>query len=279
MSKATLLALVLPLVASAQSSGPGMRDLMNASAFGTGGAFHAHGLGAETVIGNPAALVLHRRYQIELSGAWDASSKFAFANAAVVDSSSSELGAGVGYHLVTAGRGETQRTTHLSSLALAFPVVPALSLGVAGRYAIATGASDIKGITLDAGLTIRPIQPLAIGLSGHNLIDFGNADFGRYAVLSAAFLGSVFNVSAEARSDFPSAEAPLKPIFSGGAEFLAGGAFPLRAGYTFDSAALAHFVSGGLGVYGDEGGVDVAYRHELGGSTQMLALTFKLFIR
>jgi hypothetical protein len=62
-----------------------------------------------------------------------------------------------------------------------------------------------------------------------------------------------------------------------GGEYLFGQSFFVRAGYAHDFSATSNFVSGGLGFFGQGGGVDVAYRHEFGGAqSKLVALTIRL---
>src|SRR5687768_7098570 len=112
-----LFALLSSTLAFAQAAvrepGPQIRDVAAARAYGMGGAYRALGLGTEAVDGNPASLGVFKRYLIEISGAWDPRNPFGFGSVAMMDSATSPLAAGVAYHLVSVGEGETQRTAHI----------------------------------------------------------------------------------------------------------------------------------------------------------------------
>lgn len=268
--------LLLPAAAPAQA-GTGLRDVMHARNYAMGGAYRAHGLGAEAIAGNPAALPLYRRYQLELTGAWDAQTKFGFGSLAIADSATSEIAAGVSYDYVSLGRGEERRTVHLNTLALAVPLGGSFFLGASGRHVLMPGRAN--AVTMDAGLLIRPVPSLAIAASGHNLIDIHNPDVTRYFQLGSAFLGNLFTAAFDVRADFQDEEAP-QLSYGAGLEYVTGNAFPVRGGYSYSAVTRTHFLSGGLGLITEGGGMDLAYRHELGGAgSRMLALTIKVQVQ
>ena len=65
--------------------------------------------------------------------------------------------------------------------------------------------------------------------------------------------------------------------YQGGLEWLAGMSFPLRLGYTYDGIGNHQYVGGGIGYFSEGSGLDLSYRHELGGDQgQLIALTVKL---
>src|SRR5262245_53976170 len=150
MARAALLCLV-PCLALAQAE-PDLRDLMHARDFSMGGAYRAHGLGAEAAFGNPSALALYRRYVIELSGAWDPATKFGFGTVAVVDSATSSLAMGASYHFVSMGRDEGAKQAHVSTVSFGLPLSNVLQVGAAGRHFVLSGAADGNALTMDAAV-------------------------------------------------------------------------------------------------------------------------------
>lgn len=279
MSRPGLLAaLIFSGVAAAQPE-LGFRDLLHARSLAMGGAYRATGLGVEAVHGNPASLALFKRYQVELSGSWDATTKFGFLTSGVMDSATSEVAGGVTYHFLSLGRGEERSTAHLTTLALALPLSQRIHLGASGRYLRMSGAGEANAVTPDAGLLVRVTESLALSVSGHNLVDTYNPELPRHYVLSAAFVGGLFCAAFDLRAD-PRPEGPPRLAWAGGLEYIVGEAFPLRAGYQYDSLRGTHFVSGGIGFLTQGGGADFGYRHELGGSEgRMLALTLKMQVQ
>src|SRR5687768_5076740 len=98
---ALLLSMLLPALALAQEAP--FRDLMHARNYAMGGAYRAHGLGAESASGNPASLALYRRYLVEMSGAYDFATRWGFGTVAVADSATSEVAAGYTYQAISYG--------------------------------------------------------------------------------------------------------------------------------------------------------------------------------
>jgi hypothetical protein len=268
-----LLLVLVPTLARAQYE-PGLRDVMHARSLAMGEAVHGVGLGADTVDGNPAMMSVFRRYQIELSGTWDPGNKFADGSLAICDSQTNPMAAGVSYQVVSLGQGETRRTAHLNTLALGFPLLENLHVGVAGRYLLMSGAATANALTLDAGLALKLTDGLTVGATGHNLIDVRHPELSRYYVFSAGYVSGLFSLGADVRADLGSPTG-AKPYYSGGLEYAFGGTVPVRVGYAYDTGARSHFLSGGLGLFTEGGGVDLSYRHELTGPGRVLALTLK----
>jgi opacity protein-like surface antigen len=79
------------------------------------------------------------------------------------------------------------------------------------------------------------------------------------------------------RADFQSREKAVV-TYSAGAEYILGQMLPVRVGYTYDGFQKASRLGVGLGfLTGEGGGIDIGYRHDLGGEKgRMLALTIKL---
>jgi hypothetical protein len=175
------------------------------------------------------------------------------------------------------GDGETRRTAHINTLALAVAFGTYVSIGVAARNHIITGYNDTNSITMNAGIVVRPWEFLSLSVSGHNLIDNFNPDITRY--FSAAISGMIariFTPTVEIKADFNQPVARF--TIGAGAEFLLADNFPLRAGYSYDGPREVHAISFGVGFFLEGSGVDVAYRHEINGPGRMLALTVKYHV-
>ncbi len=276
----TLALSLLALRAAAQDSelpaveGPDLRDLMHSRNIAMGGAYESMGYGAETIGGNPAGLSAYRRYQIEASGSWDIPNGMGFGSVALADSTN-PLAAGLSYHFATFG-GLERRWAHITTLALSYALGEWIFLGVTGRHHVLVGASNTNSITMNAGLLIKPVPFLSIGVSGHNLIYNFNKDITRYFVASVS--GLFFNQLTpvfDLRADFN--QPSPRFAYHGGLEWLIAMTVPVRAGYQYDGIQNHHYVSGGVGWFSDGSGVDVAYRHELGGANgRLISLTVKL---
>lgn len=270
------LASSLALAQVGQTS-PDLRDLQAARNLAMGGAHEAMGYGTEAIGGNPAAMTLLKRYQMEATGSWDVAQGYGFGSLGILDSTQ-EVSAGLSYHFATFG-GAERRWAHVTTLALGYSFGELIHLGLAARHHVLLGASNTNSVTMNAGLVVRPAQWLTFGFSGHNLISVYNRDISRYFVASvSARILEQLTPAFDLRMDFNQVEPRL--AFHGGVEWLIAQTVPVRVGYQFDGIASHQYLSAGVGWYSDGSGVDFAYRHELGGQEgRMLSLTLKLKVR
>jgi len=271
-----LTVLMAPWIALAQPVDPGLQDVVNARSLAMGMAYRATGLGADIAWGNPAMMSAFRRYQADLSGTWDYGNRFADATVGVVDSQTSRLAAGVGYNLVSLGRGETRRTAHVNTVSFGMPVADWLHVGLAGRHLLMSGAAEANAITLDAGLVLKLGDTFSLGVTANNLVDTKHPELARYYTASVGVVSGLFSLGVDARADF-NTEVP-HILWSGGAEYVLGRSVPVRAGYAYDTGRGSHFLSFGLGFFTEGGGVDLAYRTELNGPGRTVSLTFRTMI-
>jgi opacity protein-like surface antigen len=258
-----------------------LRDVTSARAYGMGGAYRALGLGTEAVLGNPAAMALFPSYRVEATGAWDVGQKEGLLGVSVLDSTSSRLAMGIDYHWVSLGRGGARTSAHLSSLGVGLPLSQAVMLGAVARYLRLSGESRFaNSVTADAGLLLRLSNNFMAGVSAHNLIDTGNPELTRYFTAHVGVLTQQLTVAGDVRADFVT-EDKRTFTYSAGLEYLVGQMLPLRAGYTYDGFRRTSQLSTGLGFVSEGGGgLDLAYRHDLGGEKgRLLALTLKLLMR
>jgi len=271
---ALLLVLVAPATFAQIEQTPDLRDLQHSRNIAMGGAYEALGYGAEAIGGNPAALTLYKRYQIEATGSWDIPQGFGFGSVGLADSTN-PLAAGITYHFATYG-GPERRWAHLTTLALAYGIGDIIHLGVAARHHVLVGGSNTNSISMNAGVIVRPVSFLTFGFSGHNLISVYNRDVTRYFVasISAQILGQL-SPAFDLRMDFNQVNPRL--AYHAGIEWLIANSFPLRVGYQYDGIMNHQYLSGGIGWFSDGSGVDLSYRHELGGQEgKLVSLTLKL---
>lgn len=254
--------------------GPNLQDVLSARSYAMGNAFRAHGYGADALLGNPAALSVFRRYQVEATGAWDIDSNFGAGSLTIADSQTSELAAGISYQLVSFGGDEARRTAHLTTTAMALAISSWLHVGMSARHQVITGASETNSVTMSAGVIFRPWEYLSVGVSGHNLIGVANVDVPRYMVVSVSSMISLLTPMVEFKMDF--AQPEPRYAFSAGVEWIAGEVLPLRVGYSYDGIVEDHFLGFGIGYFVQGSGIDLAYRHAIDGKGHLLAATIKL---
>jgi opacity protein-like surface antigen len=272
-----LLALSLSTAVYAQSDVEDLRDIQSARAYAMGGAYRALGLGSEAVLGNPAAMALWKMYRMELHGSWDTSGKDAFGGVSIMDAKTSDLAAGLDYHILSLRSGEGRATGHFSTLAFALPITPGVLIGSSIHYLRLNEPRRSNASTVDVGILLRFSDSLMTGFSAHNLIDTHNVELTRYYSLHAGYLSGLLTVAADVRADFES-QARRVLTYSAGAEYILGQALPVRLGYTYDGFQKASQLGLGLGLMTEGGGgIDLGYRHDLGGQKgRLLALTIKM---
>ena len=267
--------MLLASAASAQiESTPDLRDLQHSRNMAMGGAYESLGYGAEAIGGNPAALSLFKRYQIEASGSWDIPQGFGFGSVGVADSTN-VLAAGVTYTFATYG-GTERRWAHLTTLGLAYAFGDLIHIGIAVRHHVLVGAANTNSVSMNAGVVAKPASWLSLGFSGHNLISVYQKDISRYFVasISSQILGQL-TPAFDLRMDFN--QPVVRLAYCAGIEWLIAQSFPVRIGYQFDGIANHQYLSGGIGWFSDGSGIDFSYRHELGGQEgRLISLTLKL---
>ena len=275
-----LFALCVSTAALAQPS-EDLRDIMSARAYGMGGAYRALGLGSEAVLGNPAAMALYPSYRVEGTGAWDVEQKEGLLGISIVDAATSKLAMGVDYHWVSLGRGGARSSAHLSSLGVGLPLSQMLMIGATARYLRLSGQSRYaNSVTVDTGLLLRLSNSFVAGVSAHNLIDTGDEELTRYYSAHVGVLTGMLTLAGDVRADFTTNNENTF-TYSGGLEYLLGQVLPVRAGYTYDGFLRTSQLSTGIGFMTESGGgLDIGYRHDLGGPKgRLLALTFKMQMR
>lgn len=277
MRRILLCALALLGAEALAQTGPGIADLGRARSHGMGNAFRALGGGSEAVEGNPASLAVYRRYLIEIGGAWDPRNPFGFGSVSVMDSVTSPLAAGLSYTLVSLGGEGNRRVAHLNTGAFSMPIANVLHVGASMRHVLMTGDRSANALTGDAGLLLQ-LGPLTLTGAGHNLIDIANPDFPRYFSAGVGFSLPLFSLAVDGRGQF-GGEAPVYALSAGG-EFIVGRLVPIRAGYSHDNFRGSKTITGGAGIFIQNGAVDLAYQHELGGAySRLFSLTFRMQVQ
>lgn len=271
---------LVPVVARGAEPAEELRNIASARALGMGSAFRATGLGADSLLGNPAGMALFPAYRIEGTGAYDPRNKEGFLGLSLADSSSGRLALGVDYHWLSLGRGGARSTANLSSLGAALPLTQSLMIGLSGHYLRLNGQSRFaNSITLDGGLLVRLGEQVTVGVSGHNLIDTENVELTRYYSAHLAYVGMAAVLAFDVRADFETRDSAVF-TYNGGAEYILNQVVPVRVGYTYDGFQKISRVTTGLGFLSPGGGgVDVGYQHDLGGENgRMLVLTLRLMV-
>lgn len=261
------------------------------------GASHASSNAIDGLFYNPANMAVTRVYHLAaFAQIWPEARRQSY-GAAAVDSieSSVRLAGGIGgtWNLQDPD-GIDRRSTDLR-FAFALPFGDRFFLGVGGRYLWLKqdgfgpfgrspasgglgGADIVKGITFDAGATVRPVDSLSLSIVGQNLNNpdttFQPTTFGGGVGVKAGDFGA----EADVIGDFTSwGRTTVRTM--GGLEYLVGDHVPLRLGYRYDEGASSHSVSGGLGYIDQAFAVELAVRRVVSGDAAtavVLGFTYHL---
>lgn len=260
-----------------------------------GGAGRAIGTDLNGFFSNPASIAASRVYHMgALAQVWPQASRQSY-GLALVDSATSRVAAGVGgFYTVQDSDGLRRKATD-ARLALAFPLSERLFVGLTGKYlklrqdglgplgaSYASGGlandSIVNGFSFDAGLSVRPSNLVAIGLTGTNLTNPGDG-FRPLGLSGGIGIGKrEFSLEGDVAADFTTFKKTTMRYMVGG-EFLAAESYPLRLGYRFDQPLKNHAISGGLGYLDRQFGVEISVRHSVSGDrSTAVFLGLQLFL-
>ncbi len=268
-------------------------------ALGTGA--RASAVSTHAQADNPANVPEGGVYHIEPFIGYQPQHKRVGWGASVVDSMTSRLAAGLSARGLFGDNDAGENSGWEGRLSLGFPFGDVLSIGVAGRYANFTVSDPeavpetprvagstapidqtfkLKAFTMDAAITLRPIDGLSISALGYNLIDTESVLAPLTVGGSVAFaFGSVATIGGDLLADLNTHDTydGVKLQVGGGFEYLASGVVPLRIGYQFDQGREQNALTGGLGYVDYNFGAQIGMRQTLSGykeSTLMLSLSY-----
>jgi hypothetical protein len=240
---------------------------------GLGGALSAGASGTAALWHNPAGIVSAMMYSAEAGYAYDGRTGVNAATANVIDTKSNEsFGAALAFTYETANLENAPAHTgyHLRG-GFGVPVLDGMvKLGAAIRYSsVAEDDEEIlAALILDAGLMFQPLDWLCFGVAGLNLVN-GGYDEQLPPTISAGMavssLSYGFMVSGDVLFDLSAEQVSDARTWRIGAEYLAGGVFPIRAGYAYDEPLAESRVSVGAGFRDRNSaiGFDASYQHNL----------------
>lgn len=252
----------------------------SARGIGLGTGVRASSISTSSLAYSPAALSLGNLYHVEGSVDYLGGLNTVALGGAVVDSSTSKLGAGLALRgfLSGQGGGGIDDVDGLDGrLGLGLNLSDAFAIGLAARYIdISTdvpNGDDVdentlaKGFTLDSSIRVIPTQGLQIDIGALNFVDLQEAEVPITLTGSIALaVGDAISLGGDVLVDVSTFDDPAI-IAGGGLEFLAGGVVPLRVGYRGDMAREVHAITAGLGYNDAAVGFDIGLRQEVAGST------------
>jgi hypothetical protein len=242
-----------------------------ARGLGLGTGVRASAISTSALAYSPGALSLGNLYHIEGNVDYMSELKTVALGAAVVDSSTSKLGAGIGLRGFLAG--EEGLNGFDGRLGIALSLSDAFSIGVGARYIdltsdISDGDETIevklaRGFTMDASLRVIPTPGVQIDIGTLNFIDRSSPYVPTTLTGSLALaIGDAISAGADVLADMTSFEKPGITLGLGG-EYLGGNTVPVRLGYSVDLARKIHALGAGIGYTDQQIGLDIGLRQEL----------------
>jgi hypothetical protein len=262
-------------------------DDVGARPLGMGQAGRADARGTDGLALNPAGMSLATLYAIAADYQFLTRSGGQTVRVAVADSTSAfQLGGGFYYAYRTASpMGVPSLGAHEVGLALSYPFVDRVYVGITAKYlrvsggAEPDGATRHTGFTGDVGLVIRPTSVVALGVTGYNLLD-------RSTVQAPVMLGyglavtprPDLSLALDVVHDFTTSDPTraVRTSVGGGGELVIKDFLAVRAGGGRDGASGAGFVSGGLAGIAPVGALDASVRQDISGDRRVTTVVFGL---
>lgn len=231
---------------------------------------------------------LGRLYHMEAFADYSPNTDMLGLGAAVVDSLTSSLAAGISARALWA-QGNNAADGFDIRIGAGLPLSDAITVGLSGRYLsidapeALRGADNVEGdggdpstagITVDAAIGIHPAEGVHLSLLGYNLINRHSAYAPVMAGGSVGFnLGESFTLGGDFLVDFTTFQDRRTFIAGGGMEYLHDSTIPMRLGYMFDSGRDLHYVSAGVGYNDQKMGFEVGLQQGVAGTndTRVLA--------
>ncbi len=270
-----------------------MGDIESPRWMAFGGAQTALGTSTTAIYDNPANLAAARVYHFEgLLGFSPIANRQSYGGG-IADSSTNQLAArpagtdaanglagGIAGTWSTMDPDGINRSWTDLRVALAYPVLSNLFIGITGRYLQVTQAvsrgpfgSDIvsdgtpdQGLaslfTFNAGVTYRPIKQLSLGVVGQNLT-YPNHPIAPTTIAGGIGLNlEVFSAEFDTLVDFTTYGSPRSRFMLGTEAFLFD-RLAIRLGYRIDTGQKTHSICGGLGWIDKHFSVEASVRQDV----------------
>jgi hypothetical protein len=282
-------AVAIALASPARAADPRMPGTR---ALGMGGALRGAATGDSALTLNPSGMSLMRAYVIEGAYGHDSAGNASsnLGRLSIVDSTSGfNLAGGVYYqYLAEDLGGGIDRSGHEGGVALSMPLGEHVFIGGLVKYLRlhTDGVAALKkGFTFDAGLTLKPVGAVTIGIVGQNLADVHSDRFPR-TVGGGLTVGATsdFLLTFDALYDFTTKrDLGLQGkvwSFMGGAEYLFAKSFALRAGGGRRGVTRNGYIAAGASYIAQIGAVDFGFQQDLGGSAKetFIGASARLFL-
>lgn len=258
-----------------------------------GGPMRASSNSLSALYSNPANMAIAEVYHVGAYARIQPEARGQTYGGAIVDSliSSSGLAGGLGGSWTMQDRDGMDRQWMDVRFGLAMPLANILYLGLGGRYITLQqngvgplGASYVSGgirgsniiqtVTIDAGVTVRPIPELKLAITGNNLTSLDTALFPLMGGFGASYDTEDFSVGGDLTLESRTYDQMNLRARAGG-EILIIDQIMIRAGYRYEQRQEGHSLCGGLGYVNKLFSVDASVRRSVAGPGYT-AITFGL---
>jgi hypothetical protein len=246
-------------------------DFVGTRALGMGGALRAAAVGDAGPLLNPSGMSLVKAYTLETAYGYSTRRSDQYFHGSIVDTTSGfKIGGGAYYtYHPSAPAGRPEGSGHEAGLALSIPFSEYFAVGATGKYFRLSGdqATDLGsgGMTVDLGITVRPMASLAVGFVGTNIRDLHNREAPRALGYGVAFNpGAELLLAVDGRTSFtdPGGGGRKGTSIMGGGELFLQGRFGLRAGGGYDASTRNGYLSLGFSAISEIGAFDIGARRD-----------------
>lgn len=238
---------------------------------GMGDAGRSTAIGYDALQLNPAAMSQVFTYEMETGYLYDGRSYSHAPTVGIVDSATNQnIAVGVSYTYWNAGNDDSLPEAQASQIRAAISSgfrSSALSahVGVGMRWLdldVANG-TDNDSWGIDAGVLLTFADMLRVAVVGHNLLNTEPAyDMPRSLGVGASIMYESFLFAVDTVVDFDSRDE-AKAGYHIGAQYVLMDMIPVRLGFIADRVTETNSMTGGIGFWTPEFGIDVGYQHNV----------------
>ena len=247
---------------------------------------------------NPALMSTAPIFHLEGMYQYTGYERMNMGGAAVVDSVTSAVAAGMSFNYSGIDHAKIEHTAYDGRLSLSGGIADTFYVGATGKYLFieqnpsakqwgpagppalpSSGSQQIDGVTFDAGAAVKLGHILNLGVVGYNLTNTGSA-FAPIQLGSGLSLSlmEMLLIEGDVLVDFTSHDETGVELDFGAEVFIAN-MVSIRAGYIYDVYYNIHSVAAGLGYIHQKFAIDFGFSREIreDGRT-LIALGLKFFI-
>jgi hypothetical protein len=289
--RAVRVGIVLVLLGpAAPSARAGYADFVGVRPLGIGGALRGAATGDAAPMLNPSGISLLKLYVVEAAYQHLRPASGNAFHGSIVDSTSGfNIGGALYYTYSWSSPAGVDAKTHEGGFALSIPFGDRFYLGGTLKYVwdrlsgAPEGSLTSKGFTFDAGLTVRPVQPVTVAFVGYNLSDVGTPRAPRSIGWGATVSPRTELLLAfDGVLDFTDADPNRGNVLTlmGGAEYVFAQRAALRAGGGRDGLRQGAFVTVGVSLLAEVGALDAGFRQDVSGRERatFIGASARLFV-